>query len=239
MFSYLYNTIFYQPLLNGLAFFIHNLPYNDVGLAIIALTIAVRIILFPLNHRATLAQRKMKELEPELKKIKEEFKKDTQEQAKKTMALYKTHGVSPLNSIFLLLIQIPIIFGLYKVFLLGDKLPLADFYSFTPRLGEISFIFLGFMDLTQKSIILALITGVTQFYQMQLSVPPPIKDKGESKSFQSDFNKTMSFQMRYIMPAFITIISFGLPSAITLYWTTMNVFAIFHEVIVRKRASKI
>ncbi len=240
MFSAIYNNLFYDPLLNGLAFFIHHLPFNDVGLAIIALTIVVRIILFPLNHKAALAQKKMRELEPELKKIKEENKKNNQEQAKQIMELYRTHGVSPFNSIILLLIQIPIIFALYQVFLLGDKLPLADFYSFIPRLGEVSFIFLGILNLTQKSIILALITGLTQFYQMKLSIPPTVKDKSDTKgSFSADLNKTMAFQMRYIMPAFITIISFSLPSAITLYWTTMNLFAIIHEMIIRRKALKI
>lgn len=240
MLFFIYNTIFYKPLLNGLAFFVNLFPGHDAGLAIIALTIIVRLILFPFNHKASMAQRKMKEIEPELKKIKEEHKDNPQEQAKKTMEVYKKHGVSPFNSILLLLIQIPIIFALYKVFLLGDKLPLASFYGFISRPAAINFFFLGLINLSQKNIVLAVLTGLTQFIQMQLSVPNSPKDKsnGQGKNREIDFAKTMSFQMKYIMPVFIVLIALRLPSAIALYWTTMNLFAIFHEIIVRKRAAK-
>ena len=128
--SYLYNLIFFEPLLNGLALLIKYLPFHDMGLAIIVLTLAVRFIILPFTHKSTVTQIKMKRLEPELREIKNAHKNDSQAQAKKTMELYKQHGINPVAGILTLFIQIPIIFALYKVFLGGITFDPAHLYSF-------------------------------------------------------------------------------------------------------------
>ena len=86
--SSIFNTIFYEPFLNGLIWLIDVLPFHDVGFAVIILTLAIRFLIFPLTNRATVTQIKIKQLEPDIKDIKEKFKKNSQEQAKKTMELY-------------------------------------------------------------------------------------------------------------------------------------------------------
>ena len=87
--SYLYNLIFFEPLLNGLALLIKYLPFHDMGLAIIVLTLAVRFIILPFTHKSTVTQIKMKKLEPELKEIKNIHKNDSQAQAKKQWSCIK------------------------------------------------------------------------------------------------------------------------------------------------------
>ena len=236
--SYLYNLIFFEPLLNGLALLIKYLPLHDMGLAIIILTVAVRFIIFPFTHKSTVTQIKMKKLEPELREIKNTHKDDSQAQAKKTMELYKRHGINPVAGILTLFIQIPIIFALYKVFLGGAAFDPAHLYSFVTAPEFVSVKFFGLLDMTQKSYIMPVLAALTQFYQMKLALPPIKKQAGEN-SFKDNLARSMNIQMRYVMPFFIFFIGLKLSSGIALYWTTMNIFAIVHEAIVRRKAEKI
>ena len=118
----------------------------------------------------------MKKLEPELREIKNTHKDDSQAQAKKTMELYKRHGINPVAGILTLFIQIPIIFALYKVFLGGAAFDPAHLYSFVTAPEFVSVKFFGLLDMTQKSYIMPVLAALTQFYQMKLALPP-IKNK--------------------------------------------------------------
>jgi len=236
--SNIYNLVFFEPLLNGLVLLVKNLPYHDMGLAIIILTIAVRFIILPFTHKATVTQVKMKKLEPELKEIKEKHKNNSQEQAKKTMELYKQHGINPISGVLTLIIQIPIIFALYKVFLGGTNFNPIHLYSFVVAPDFVNIDFLGFFDISQKSYTFPFLAALTQFFQMKLSIPP-IKKQDMGNTFKDNLAKSMNVQMRYIMPAFIFFIGLSLSSGIALYWTTMNIFAIVHETIVRRKAEKL
>ena len=236
--SYLYNLIFFEPLLNGLVLLVKYLPFHDMGVAIVALTLAVRFIILPFTHKSTVTQIKMKKLEPELKEIKSAHKNDSQAQAKKTMELYKKHGINPVAGLLTLFIQIPIIFALYKVFLGGASFDPSHFYSFVVAPDFVSVKFLGLMDMTQKSYVMPVLAALTQFYQMKLAIPP-IKKQDMGNTFKDNLAKSMNVQMRYVMPFFIFFIGLKLSSGIALYWTTMNVFAIVHEAIVRKKAGKL
>ncbi len=235
----IYYTIIFEPLLNVLVFLIGAIPFHSVGLAVVLLTLAVRFITFPLNHKAIVTQTKIKQLEPEIKDIKEKFKKDSQEQARKTMALYKSHGINPLSGFLTLLIQIPVIIALYSVFRAGVNFDLSHLYSFITVPENLNTVFLGIFDMSQKSYALAFLTGASQFIQMRLALPPIKKSASSKPGFKEDFARNMNIQMRYIMPVFIIFIAAQFTSAIALYWTTMNIFAIVHEAIVRKKANKI
>ena len=238
MISTVYHAIFYKPLLNSLAALINFLPIHDIGIAIIILTLAVRFILFPFTHKTTMTQIKMRQIEPELKNIKEKFKNNSGEQAKKTMELYREHGINPLSGFVTLLIQIPIIFALYKVFLGGANFDVINLYSFVTVPELVNTSFLGLIDMTQKSYPLAFLAALSQFFQMQLALPP-VKKANQGDSFKDSLARSMNVQMRYIMPFFIFFIGLKFSSAIALYWTTMNVFAIVHEAVVRKKAGRI
>ena len=236
--SYLFNIFFYKPLYNGLIFLITILPWADIGIIVILFTCIVKLVILPLSKKSVLTQIKMKEIQPDLDAIKEKHKNNKQEQALKVMALYKEKKVNPFSGILLLFIQIPIIFALYFVFLKGG-LPKIDtnmLYSFIKIPEPVNISFLGLMDITQKSYIMAFFAALTQFFQVKFAIPSFKKTDNslKSNSFKDDLAKSMSIQMKYILPVIIFFISRGLPAVIALYWTTSNLFAIGQELYLRR-----
>ena len=239
----------YQPLYNGLVFLIGVLPWGDVGLAVIILTVFVKLVLLPLTHKSTKSQAKIKEIEPEVKKIKEQFKNDKQKQSTKTMELYAKHGVNPFSGCLLLIIQMPIIAALYFVFWKGltDGLDESNLYSFIEIPNMINMRFLGFIDMSEKSVILALLAGVSQYFQMKYSpvaFPGASSDNKEARvngklSFKEEFAKSFRFQMKYGFPVAIFFISYTISAAVALYWFVSNVFSIGSEYMVRKKIKSI
>lgn len=237
-----FNEVFFRPLLNALVFLTSILPFHDLGFAVILLTILVRFLLFPFTHHSVKAQVKMRSLEPEIARIRDELKNNQEEQARRIMALYKEHGVNPFSGCLMLLIQLPILIALYQVFLVGVKDMSTHLYSFVSMPSSLQTVFLGVINLMEVSIFLAALSGLTQFIQMKLAVPPSARsltEKNSSLQQKPDISRIMTAQMTYVMPGIIFVIGLKFPSAVSLYWTTMNLFAIVHEMIVRKKAEKI
>ena len=236
----LFNVGLFVPLYNGLVFLISVAPFSDVGIAVVVLTIVVKLILFPPSIKMVKTQLAVRELEPRIKEIKEKYKKDQPEQARQTMALYKEKGVNPFLGFLLILIQLPIILALYWVFFRGG-LPVINediLYSFIAIPKTINMNFLGLIDIGAKSVMLAFLAGVTQFYQMKLSLPP-MKPRGSgTPSLKEDLARSFNIQMRYIMPVIVFVISYVISAAVALYCTTSNIFAIGQEIFVRKRIKK-
>src|SRR3989338_2005749 len=168
----MYHTFIFLPLYNGLVGIMDIFPWTDVGVAVIIFTIIVKLILFPLSKSSILTQVRMKEIEPEANKIKTEYANDRQTQTLKIMALYKAKGVKPFSGILLLIIQLPILLALISVFykVIPSINPdfLYNFISMPDITNKIQF--LGLIDLTEKSLILALITVVAQFFQLHYSL---------------------------------------------------------------------
>jgi len=245
MISEIFNTLVYKPLYNSLILLLWFIPGANMGYAIIVLTVLVRGVLFPFSHKSITAQKKMQALDGKIKEIKEKYS-DKQDQATKTMALYKEHGVNPFSGCLFLLIQLPIIFALYWVFSRGivtSGVDLSLLYSFVHAPTNISFHFFGF-NLTEKSIILALCAGATQYLQMRLSLPSKsvssqIKKTDGSIQFSEEFKNALAIQSRYILPVMIFIFAYQFQSAIALYWTTNNIFSIIHEYSVARKAKKL
>lgn len=233
-FSFLFNEVFYRPLLNALVWLTDFLPGNDLGLAVIILTLFVRSALSPLMHRSIKTQNKMKEIEPELRKIRDGLK-NREEQAKRTMELYRTHGINPFSGMLLLFLQLPILIALYLVFRDSLGPDPSYFYSFVSAPERIDTLFLGMLDLSGSSLVLAALAALSQFLQIKLAQPP----KRPEINSKPDFAKMFSFQMLYFMPLVIFFVAMRFPSAVALYWTTLNIFAIVHEGFVRNKAKKI
>jgi len=238
----MFHTIFYQPLYNALVLLSSIVPGGDVGLAIICLTILVKIVLFPLFQSAAVTQMRMKQVEPEMALIKEKYKDDKTTQTKKVLEVYKTNKINPFSTIIALIIQIPIILALYWVFQESFSFNQAELYSFVSIPAVVSLNFLGFVDITAKSLILALLTGVTQYIQTDLTLPKTVvksENKDKQADFKDSFTQSLNFNMRYLMPIFITYIAYTLSSAIALYWMTSNLFAIAQELYIRKYYKKV
>src|SRR3989344_7953636 len=172
MISGLFHTYIYEPLYNALALLVAVVPGADVGIAIILLTCLVRLILFPLSLKASRTQIVMREIDPKLKELRETHKDNREELARRTMALFKEHKVNPLAGFLLILIQLPIIIGLYFLFFNEGGAAAFDpafLYSFVPPPEEASFVFLGLIDLAGKSIVLALLVAASQFFYARLT----------------------------------------------------------------------
>ncbi len=238
MISTLFHAIFYDPIYNGLVFFIDIVPYGDVGLAIVLLTLFIRVILYPLFSSSIKTQTKVKQIEPEIKEIKEKHKNDKQTQAQKTMELYKKYKINPFAGILAVFIQLPVFISLYFI-ILRSGLPEIDpnlLYSFIEAPKEIGMNFLGLLDLTQKSMLLALTAGLSQFVHTKLTPlgASPKKKSNEKPNLKDDLARSMKLQMKYGLPIMITFIAYFISGAVALYWTTNNVLGIAQELWIRK-----
>ena len=234
MFSYLYNNFVYEPLYNGLVFIFDIIPWIDAGFAVIIFTIIVRLILFPISKKATVTQVRMKEIEPELNRIRNTIT-DKQQQALKIMDLYKQKGVNPFSSFFLLFLQLPIIWALYSIFM-NSGLPLIKselLYSFISSPSNINMSFLGLANIADKSILLAVLASVAQYLQLHFSLASnnPIA-KSDNPSI--DMTQNMMKNMKYILPIMVFFISYKLSALIAIYWTVSSLFTLGQELVVRK-----
>ncbi|MBI2474470.1 MAG: YidC/Oxa1 family membrane protein insertase [Candidatus Taylorbacteria bacterium] len=234
-----FHTTLYQPLYNGLVFLISVMPWYDVGLAVLALTILVKLILLPLSEKAVATQLAMKRFEPELNNIKIQYKNDREGQAQAVLKFYKDHKINPVASFLVVLIQMPIIISLYYVFYAGGLPDINPdlLYSFTKVPETVNMHFLNVLDIGEKSILLAVLVGATQFVQMKLAMPPmPPKEKKDGPpSLKDEMARSLNMQMRYVMPALLAFVALQVSGAVSLYWTMSNLFAIAQELYMRKK----
>lgn len=231
----------YKPLYNLLVWLIDVLPHADIGFAVIILTVIVKLVLFPLSKKAIKTQLLMKDLEAPLKELREKHKENPQELAHKTLDLYKEKGINPFASVFLILIQLPIIITLYFVFA-NSGLPTINadlLYSFVSYPEYIQTTFLGFIDLvSNKSIILAVLVFITQAIQIRLSLPAQDSSSLPDNQFAQEFMKGLHFQMKYILPIITAVATYSLISVVGLYWFVGNLFAIGQEIYFKKTLKK-
>jgi YidC/Oxa1 family membrane protein insertase len=234
-------TAFYQPIYNALAYIISVVPGANVGVSVVVLTLLVRGALLPLSHKSVTSQAKMRAIAPHIEKLKEKHKDDKQEQARKTMELYKEHGINPFSGCLLVVVQLPIIFALYYVFFKGLPHLNGDIlYSFVHLpINAPSMMFLGVL-LSGKSLVMAVFAAVSQYFQIKLSVPALAPaEKGAKASFKDDFARSFNVQMRYMLPVIVFGISYSISAAVALYWTTSNLFSVAHELYVKRKAAQI
>lgn len=228
-----FNTVLYQPILNITVLIYDYLPWNDFGLAIIILTILLRLALHPLMVQSLRSQKALQEIQPKLREIQEKHKEDRQKQGEEIMALYKNAKINPFSGLIPLLIQLPLMIAFFKVFNNGfTQEAMTSLYSFVPHPGVINTLFLGVINLSQSNMILAALSGVVQFFQMKTMAIQPKKTK--AKDQMSKFAGTMQKQMMYFFPIFTVFLLSRLPAAIAIYWITTSLFSIVEQRIVKK-----
>lgn len=191
----------------------HNLSY---GLAIILVTVIIRVILFPLNYKQIRSTVKMNELQPEIKKLQTKYKSDPQKQQQEVMKLYKKYGVNPLGGCLPVLLQWPILIALYSVFMN------------LPGINGVGFLWIS--DLAQHASmsqpvtwILPVVSGATTYLSTVLM--------GTNSNNQQ---KKQMGTMNIGMSIFMTWISFRFTSALVLYWVTNNLFQIAQTILIKK-----
>jgi YidC/Oxa1 family membrane protein insertase len=240
MISHVFNLVLYQPLYNAFIGFIGTFPWIDAGIVVVIFTLLIKLVLFPLSQKSVRSQIEMKKIQPEIDELKIKYKDNKQEQALKTMALYKEKGVSPFSGIILALIQLPILIALYMVFYRGGitDINTGVLYSFIHVPEHINRFFLGIFDITEKNVYLAILVAIGQYYQIKFTMPStPKKAEGEKKdvSFQGELAKSMSMQMKYVMPALMFFVAMNFKSLVSLYLITSSLFAIGQELYMRKK----
>ncbi|MEK7062626.1 MAG: YidC/Oxa1 family membrane protein insertase [Patescibacteria group bacterium] len=231
-------TIIYVPLYNGLMLLLDVLPIADIGIAVIILTFLVKIILYPLAKKTSVTQLQMKERQPELDQIKEKHKNDKQAQALQIMEFYKKYKINPFTSFFTILIQIPVIFSLYYIFM-SSGLPVVNnelLYSFITPPESISMNFLGFLDVSGKSLFFALLAGITSFFQMKITTPAVSQKTGGGMG--DDLSRMMSLQMKYFMPVLIFFISWRISAVVALYWAASNLLGLAQDLYIKRKLAK-
>ncbi|MBI5732900.1 membrane protein insertase YidC [Candidatus Jorgensenbacteria bacterium] len=209
----LYQTYIYQPILSVLIFIYNTIAGHDLGIAIVLLTILVRIVLFPIFYKGARDQTIMQRLQPHIQKIQSDNKGNREEQARKLMSLYKEHRLNPFSGFLLIIIQLPIFIALFNLF--------------TKELSGGAFdskMFLGLIDLESKSLPLVLIAAVLQYYQGKISVP-------SKNSSMPAAGKMMVF----LGPILTVVVLSTLPSALGLYWIVSTLFSIAQQIYINKK----
>ncbi|MBU6232395.1 MAG: membrane protein insertase YidC [Patescibacteria group bacterium] len=249
----MFTEIVVRPLYNGLVGLMDIIPGLDVGLAVIIFTVIVRLILYPLSKNSLLTQVRMKDAEPEAAKIRAQYANDRQTQAMKIMALYKEKRIKPFSGILLLIIQLPILLALISVFY--KIIPTIDaslLYSFVHAPAPNPTL-LG-IDLTNKNLILSVITAIIQFFQLHFSLAAKqqkamaaqtIKNGGKPDT-AAQLSNSMTTQMKFILPifAFVSIywiIPARFPEAssiIAIYWSVSSLFTLGQELYIKKKHLK-
>jgi len=232
--SEIFRTFLSQPLFNALIFLHEHASFGDLGVAIILLTISVRLILFPLFHKTAKHQRIAQEIQPEIKKIQEKHKNDREAQTKELMELYKKYQVNPLTPIFLLILQLPILFALYKMFVAGiTEETLTLLYPFVPVPENISHTFLGVVELNAVSIPIAVLAAAAQYAQGKLAIA-----RTKSQSPLSAQAIKIAKVTIFMGPAIALVVLTRFPAAVGLYWLTSTAFSIIQQAIVNKSVSR-
>ncbi len=214
----MWNTLIIHPLTTIL----HTLFTftGDIGLAIIFFTILIKTVLLPINISANRATKNMKKIQPHLEELKKKHKGDHRTLGMEMSKLYKEHNIKPFSGILALLVQIPILLGLYMI-LVSELKIIPDHITFLN------------IDITQSNIYLAILTFISMYYLMSLSVKDMVVAENAS-TFQKDFTRMMSMQMKYFLPLIVFITSIFLPAGLTLYFVVSNLFGIFQFLLIKR-----
>jgi YidC/Oxa1 family membrane protein insertase len=206
----------------GVMRWMHDNVYANWGVAIILLTLLIRIIVWPLMLKSYTSMKKMGLLAPEIKKVQEKFKDDPTKQQTEMMKVYGQYGLSPfsfMGGCLPMLLQLPIFIGLYGVLDIAAELRGQSFLWVSDLSGPDIIYTLPFYGLTINP--LPLVMMVSNFLQMKLTPQPPTVDKTQQNIFM-------------MMPFIFLFICYNFAAALALYWTTQNLFSIFQTFVQNK-----
>mgnify|MGYP001582099074 CR=1 FL=1 len=257
--QYIFDPFFAHPVLNLLVIFYKlflfiKLP-GAFGFAIIALTVAVRLLFQPFFQKQIETAKKMQELKPHLDNLSAKHKNDQKQLQAEQLKLYQQHGINPTSGCLVMIIQLPVFIALYNtlnLFLLNghtEKTIMAInkvlYFSFL-KIDSINSWFFG-LDLVKSPklagawyyLLIPLITGVLQYFQALASMPTSSakasevkqatdnkQDKDKKTDGQGDFQKAMNTQMKYMFPIMIGWFSYTLPVGLALYWNIFSIMGI-------------
>ena len=217
-----------RPLFTAIDYFFKI--FGNYGLAIIAVTVCIRLIFFPLANFSFKSMAKMKALQPEMARLKELHKDDKMKLQKAMMALYKTEKVNPMSGCLPILVQIPVFFALYKVLFVTIEMRQMPFYGWIHDLSERDptslFNLFGLLPYDVPSFLMIgawpVAMGISMFIQQKLNPAPP--DPVQAKIFM-------------FFPLFLTVILAPFPAGLVIYWTVNNILTMAQQVFIMKRTT--
>jgi len=217
-----------KPLFFGIDYFFKLL--GNYGLAIIAITICIRLVFFPLANFSFRSMAKMKALQPEMVRLKELHKDDKMKLQQEMMALYKKEKVNPMSGCLPILVQIPVFFALYKVLFVTIEMRQMPFYGWIKDLSERDptslFNLFGLLPYDVPSFLVIgawpVAMGVSMWVQQKLNPAPT--DPMQAKIFM-------------FFPLFLTVILAPFPSGLVIYWTINNILTMAQQVFIMKRTT--
>lgn len=237
MIATIFNELLYRPLFNLLVFFYNVVPGHDFGIAIILITILIRLVLFPLSRKGIKSRKSLEQVQPKIKEIQRKYK-DKEEQARQMMSFYKENKVNPASGCLPLLIQLPILIALYRAFInVINPESLGLLYSFVKNPGIINTSFLGIMNLAVPSVFLAILAGVFQFIQSKVMFKDS-SSKSQGGEQKMNIQKTMGRQMTYFMPFITVFIALRFPAGLPLYWVVTTLFGTGEYLLVSRKGSQ-
>ncbi len=237
--GYLFNLVLTFPILNGLML-LYEL-FGDFGLAIIVLTIVIKLILFPLTLQQLKSMKASQALQPQMAEVRKKYAKDQQAQALAMQALYKEYGVNPVAGCLPLLIQLPVLYGMFNAFntilrFTGSGQKLLDevnhlIYPFLPHLTRVPNIDLNWFTFISPAWhfslshpdpthVLPILAGLATFVQLRMSQP---KTAAVTSGAPDPTQQSMKM-MQYIMPLVTVYFGWTFPAGLAIYWTVSSIF---------------
>ncbi|MDO8592197.1 MAG: YidC/Oxa1 family membrane protein insertase [bacterium] len=233
--SYIFQVVFYQPILNLLIFLYNIVPGHDIGAAIILLTVIIKLVLLPLSKQSIKSQKALQNLQPKIDELKKKYANNKEEQGRAMMQLYKQEKVSPFSSCLPLLIQLPFLWAVFSVFRQGlSNHAITYVYPFIHNPGVINPISLGVVDLSKANIVLAILAGAAQFWQAKMMVtkrPEVSGDGAKDENMMAIMNK----QMLYMMPILTVVIGMTFPGGLALYWLVTTLLTALQQLYLFKQ----
>ncbi|MBI2416187.1 MAG: membrane protein insertase YidC [Candidatus Kerfeldbacteria bacterium] len=239
---YLYTTFLYDPIFNALIALYHYLPGHDLGVAIIGLTIIIKLVLFWPSLAGLKAQKRLQDTQPKIDELRQQYKDNKEELGRQLMAFYKENKVNPFSSCLPLIIQLPILIALYQTFLHGLQVDgatgllaadqvqhlyqgLRTIYAITP----IDTSLFGWVNLaTAHNIVLAVLAGAASFFQAKTLQAKRVTVRSVG-SKDENVAAALNKQMLYILPVMTVIFGYQFPAGVTLYWLISTLFSLVQQ----------
>jgi len=235
----MFETFLVQPIYNAFVALLGVVPQGDMGLAIIALTFVMRLVLYPVFTASIRTQIGMAAMQGDMEEIKEKYKDDKERQAREQMALFKKHKVNPLAGFGALFIQLAVIIALYFA-LFNEGFPDINeelLYSFVAIPTLISTSFFGLINLlTPHHVFLSLLVGISQYFAIWLTLGRT-KAPANLHPDKAAVHRMQQQMMLYLMPAVMALTSYFFAAAVGLYFLAGNIFTLGQEWHIRRQSA--
>lgn len=246
----LFRTVITKPFLNALVLLASWLPGHSLGWAIVILTIVIKLILYIPTQSALKGQKKMQELQPKIEALRKKFKNDPQALNKATLELWKQEKVNPFQSCAPLLIQFPVLLGLFYVVRDGVNLQASQHLLYVPFQNldwTFGTQFLGLNLLQPDIYVMPVLLVALQFFQLKLSfaqskkkqAKQPVVDVAPAKDKKNEPLDPQQMQQKFMLyglPLMIGVFAIQFPAAVAVYWAISTLFAVAQQLVVNSRS---